>query len=245
MHIYNTILQLGYPASEVKIYLAALDIGESTITDLANKVGMPRTSVQSIIEDMHRRGLMNCYLKRRRKYWVAENPEKLMISLKEREAALKSVMPELQSKRFAHGGPPIVRIYNGAEQIKLIMDDIIETKHHLLAIVDWDNLRNFLGAEFMDDFIERRYEHFLKIRLLALRTPLAIDLKKVDEQQLRRTRFLPQGAGINNSNFIYGNHVAIISLNKRQPIGIVMEDPDIAHTMAVLFESLWQQGLEN
>jgi sugar-specific transcriptional regulator TrmB len=76
MHIANVIQQLGYPPSEVKLYLAALDIGESTITDLSLKVGMPRTSVQTIIEDMHRRGLMNYYLKRRRRYWVAENPEK-------------------------------------------------------------------------------------------------------------------------------------------------------------------------
>lgn len=241
MHINTVISQLGYPPAEVKIYLAALEIGESTITDLAMKVNMPRTSVQSIIEDMHKRGLMNFYTKRKRRYWIAENPEKLLLIQKEREASLRAIMPELQSKRFAHGGRPIVRVFNGLEEIKLIMDDIITTQHHILGIVSWDDLRDFFGAEYMDDFVERRYKHFLKIRLITPNTPASQELKKQDELQLRYTKFLSKNIVIHNSTFIYANTYAIISLNKRRPVGIIMEDPDIVHTATVLFESLWQQ----
>ncbi|MBI2355675.1 MAG: hypothetical protein HYV13_00525 [Candidatus Doudnabacteria bacterium] len=245
MHISTVIEQLGYPPSEVRLYLAALDIGESTITDLANKVGMPRTSVQSVIEDMQNRGLMHSYIKRKRRYWVAENPEKLMILLKEREAALKSIMPELQAKRFTHGGRFVVQIYNGPTQIKLIMDDIIDTKHHISAIVSWDEWKTFLGSDFVKDFIERRVQHFLRVRLLTAQTPSSVELKKLDEQSLRHTKFLPDNAGINNSIFIYGNKLAIISINKRQPMGIVIDDLDIAHSAEILFEALWNQCLEH
>jgi sugar-specific transcriptional regulator TrmB len=245
MHIGTVIEQLGYPKSEVRIYVASLDIGEATITDLAAKVNMPRTSVQSIIDDMQRRGLMNCYLKRKRKYWVAENPDKLMIKLKESEAALKTIMPELQAKRFSHGGRPLVRLYNGVEQIKLVMEEIIAAQHHILATVDWDDWRALVGGEFMDDFIESRGQHFLHIRLLAPKTALSQELKQRDEKELRRTRFLPSGTDIKTSNFIFGNTLAIISLNKRRPIAIVMEDPDIAHTAAISFEALWQQSSDN
>lgn len=244
MHISNVIQQLGYPSSQVKIYLAALDLGEATITDLAGKVSMPRTSVQSIIEEMHKKGLMNYYLKRRRRYWVAENPEKLMISLKEREAALKSIMPELQSKRFAQGGRPIVRVYHGPEEIKLIMENMIDSKKHINAIISWDDWRFFFGDDYVDDFIENRYKHFLRIRLLTPKTPSSISLKERDSRELRQTRFLPTSMDIKNTNFIYDNTFAIISLNKRQPVGIVMEDPDIAHTASLLFESTWAQSSE-
>lgn len=245
MHISTVIEQLGYPPSEVRLYLAALDMGESTITDLASKVGMPRTSVSGILEDMLKRGLMHNYIKRKRKYWVAENPEKLMILLKEREAALKSIMPELQAKRFSHGGRFVVQIYNGPTQIKLIMDDVIDTKHHILAIVSWDEWKVLLGNEFVEDFIERRVQHFLKVRLLTGHTASADELKKADEQNLRHTRFLPPNTAINNSIFIYGNKLAIISLNKRQPMGIVIDDLEIAHTAEVMFEALWMQSPEH
>ena len=245
MHIGTVIEQLGYPKSQVRIYLAALDIGESTITDLAAKVKMPRTSVQSIIEDMHQRGLMNCYLKKRRKVWVAENPDKLMIKLREAEAALKTVMPELQAKRFAHGGRPRVRIYTGADQIKFVMEEILAAQRNVLGLVDWDDWRTLVGGDFMDDFIERRIQHFLKMRLLAPKTELSLQLKARDEKQFRSTRFLPSGADIKTSQFIYGNTLAIISLNKRKPVAIVMEDPDVVYTATLLFESLWRQSSDS
>ncbi len=244
MHIRSVIENLGYPKNEVSLYLAALDMGESTITDLAARVRIPRTTVQGVIEQMQRNGLMNCYIKRRRKYWVAENPEKLLISLKEREAALKSIMPELQAKRFGHGGRPVVSLYNGMEHIKLITDDIIDTKHNILGIIAWDEWRAFFGDSFVDDFIERRYRHFLKIRLLTPRTPTSVSLKEKDAAENRHTRFLAPDLDIHNTNFIYGNKVAIISLSKRRPIGIVIDDPDIAHTMSLLFESMWMQSPE-
>lgn len=244
MHIGTVIEQLGYPPNEVRLYLASLDIGEATITDLAEKVGMPRTSVQTIIADMHKRGLMNYYQKKRRRYWVAENPEKLLITLKEREAALKSIMPELQSKRFGQGGRPIVRIYHGKDEIKLIMDDMVDSKRHINAIVSWDDWREYFGNDYVSDLIERRYKHFLRIRLLTPPTQSAKELKRRDAQEMRQTRFLPKHMSINNSNFMYGNTLAVISLNKRQPVGIIMEDPDIAHTANVLFECAWAQSLE-
>lgn len=245
MHISTVIQNLGYSENEAKVYLAALDIGECAVTDLAQRVKMPRTSVQGIIQQMQTKGLMNCYLKRKRKIWVAENPEKLQILLKEREAALKSIMPELQAKRFSHGGRPMIRVYSGAEQIKLIMQNILEAQRNISAIIDWDDWSEMMGKDFMDDFIEQRVKHFLKIRLIAPRTTLSQSLKNKDADESRQTRFLPEGATIKTSNFVYGNTLAIISLNKRQPVGVVMEDSDIAQTAGILFESLWSQCLKS
>ena len=245
MHIGKVIENLGYPKNEVKIYLAALDIGESTITELALNLNMPRTSVQSTIEDMHSRGLMNYYLKKRRKIWVAENPDKLMIKLKESEAALKMIMPELQAKRFSHGGRPLVRLYNGVEQIKLVVDEIIATQRNMLAIKDWDEWVSVLGKEFADEFVERRCSHFLNIKLLTVKTSASVELKQQDERQLRHTRFLPLWANIKTTNFIFGNTVAIVLLNKRLPVAIVVEDPSAAHAATIFFESLWHQSLDH
>lgn len=243
MHIQTTIQQLGYSAAETKVYLAALSLGESTITELAKKAKLPRTSVQLVVEKLEQEGLLNLFLKRKHRFWVAENPEKLLIKLKEREAALKNVMPELQGMRYEAGARPMVKIYNGPEEIKQIMEDMLVTKHHIAAIVSWDDWREFFGAEYVDDFIRRRFEHFLKIRLITPRTSNAIRLKQTDDKELRLTRFLPAGAEIKNSNFIYANKVAIISLSKRQPVGILIEDIDVNNTLGILFESLWAQSL--
>lgn len=242
MHLRTAIEQLGYSPNETTVYLAALELGGSSVTEIAAKVKMPRTSVTLIVEALHKKGLMNAYLERRRKVWAAENPEKLLINLREREAALKVVLPELQSLRHDTGVKPTVRTYSSVTEIQQIMNDIIDTKHNFSAIVAWDDWVRVLGKAYVDDFIESRYRHFLKVRLLTPRTKLSIGLKERDQEELRTTHFLPDSIAINNSNFLYANKVAIISLNPKRPVGILIEDRDIHHTMEVLFESLWRES---
>ncbi len=242
MHLRSIIEQLGYSPNEVTVYLAALELGGSTATEIAEKAKLPRTSVNLIIAALHKKGLMNSFLLRRRKIWAGENPERLLITLRESEAALKLVLPELQSLRHDTGVKPTVRTYAGASEIRQILNDIIETKHNFSAIVSWDDWTETLGGSYAQDFIESRFRHHLRIRLITPRTPTSITLKKKDAQEMRITQFLPDAVVIKNSNFIYGNKVAIISLNKKRPVGIVIEDQDIRHTMEILFESLWRES---
>ncbi len=242
MHLRNVIEQLGYSPHEVSVYLAALELGGSTATEIAEKAHLPRTTAKLIIDSLHKRGLMNAYLQRRRKVWAAENPEKLLIDLHESEAALKLIMPELQSLRHDTGVKPTLRAYSGAHEIRQIMNDILETKHHISAILSWDDWIRTLGKNYIDDFIESRTRRYLRIRLLTTKTKTSVALKNEDGQDMRATQFLQESLGINNANFIYGNKVAIITLNTKRPVGILIEDQDIHHTMEVLFESLWRQS---
>jgi sugar-specific transcriptional regulator TrmB len=244
MHIQTVIQNLGYSPAEVKVYLAALQMGGSTVSDIAQKAGLPRTSVQEIIIQLRKAGLINPITRLNRKYWIAENPDKLAISLKEKQVALQAILPELHSLRYDTGVKPTFKTYSGKEEIIKIFDDIIETKHHIQAIVSWDEWIDLLGKEFVDEFIRRRHSHFLKIRLLTTRTTLSRELKKNDDQELRTTCFLSNDSQIRTSNFFYGNKVAIISLNKKLPVGSIIEDQDIHDTMSVLFEALWQKSVQ-
>ena len=245
MHIQKLIEQFGYTPNEAKVYLAALNLGEATVSEISEKVKMPRTSVQIIANSLHKEGLINFYVKRRYKYWIAESPEKFLTRLREQEAALRAVLPELQAIRRNKGdSKPTVKVFIGEEEIKLILDNIIATKHHFLVISAWDDWVDFFGSEYVNDFINLRKSHFLKVRLLVAKRPDAIIMKEKDEKELRETRFLPEDARINNMNFIYANKVALISLDKRRPTGVLIEDKDITNTMTVFFECLWKQSAE-
>ncbi len=89
------IEQLGYTAKEAKVYLAALSLGECHVTDIAKKVKLPRTSVQIIVDKLHRTGLMNFYTMRRYKYWVAKDPERLLHDLRLKEGLVEEALPSL------------------------------------------------------------------------------------------------------------------------------------------------------
>lgn len=95
MQIQKVIEHLGFTGKEAKVYLAALHLGESHISDIAVKVKLPRSSVQVIVDKLYKEGLMNFFVMKRYKYWVAENPEKLLSNLHKREKLIQEALPEL------------------------------------------------------------------------------------------------------------------------------------------------------
>ena len=242
MRTKTVIEQLGYSPAEASVYLAALELGGSTATDIAKKARIPRTSVTLIIAALNKKGLMSAYIQRKRKIWSAENPEKLLAALKEREAAFEAALPALQSLRHDPAAQPTIRAYTGVDEIHRIMDDMLNAKQHISALLSWDDWLGLLGAPYLEDFIGERYRHYLRIRVLTPKSKEAMILKQKDGEELRTTQFLPAAMEIGNCTFIYANKVAIISLNKKAPFGIVIEDEDIHHSMEVLFESLWHQS---
>jgi PAS domain S-box-containing protein len=101
MQNQKIIEQLGYSAKEAKVYLTALALGEAHISDIAAKAKLPRSSVQTIVDKLQQDGLMNFYVMRRYKYWVAEDPERLLIDLKHREETVRDALPALSAIRKA------------------------------------------------------------------------------------------------------------------------------------------------
>ena len=95
MQIQKIIEQLGYTSKEAKIYLTSLSMGDARISDIAKKVGLPRTSVQITAEKLRKDGLMNFYIMKRYKYWVPAKPERLLVILKRQEDMIKEALPHL------------------------------------------------------------------------------------------------------------------------------------------------------
>lgn len=97
MQAQKIIEQLGFSTKEARVYLTALGLGECHISDIAEKVKLPRTSVQAIVDKLHKAGLMNFYVMRRYKYWVAEDPERLLHDLKQKENLMEEALPRLSA----------------------------------------------------------------------------------------------------------------------------------------------------
>lgn len=240
----KVVEQLGYTPNEAKVYLATLQLGECHVSDIAGKLKLPRSSVQVMLEKLHKNGLVNFYVRKRYKYWVAESPNNLLSRLEERESAVRMVLPQLEALRKGDGGKPRIKIFEGVDEIRLIYEDMLETRAHILAVIPWDDWIALLGRGFMEDFIEKRAKHFLRIRLLIPKTSVAALLRTRDAPELRETRYLPEHVAIKTTTLIYGNKVAIVSLNKKLPTAVLIEDADVRETLSVFFEELWSRSAD-
>lgn len=244
MQIATVIQKLGFKKKEAQVYLAALLLGESRVSDLAAKVKLPRTSVNVIIEKLHREGMVNYYWKKSQKYWTAVDPEHLLQKLQEEEATLKSIMPELKAmrKKSISSTKPSVHVYTGAKEMRIILEDIITSRHHFQGIVAWRDLIDLFGEAYVRDFTDKCKEHFLQMRLLTPESETTRSLKAGDRSALRETRFLSDKYPLNTAHIMYGNKVAIISLTTGFPTGFLIEDADVHNTMLNFFEKLWERA---
>ena len=242
MQVQKVIERLGYKANEAKVYIAALGLGESTVSDIASKVRLPRTSVQIIVDKLHKDGLMNFYKKRRFKYWIAENPNRLLQKLEERQEEMRAALPQFEKMRRVKQEKTRIRTFEGADEIRHIYDDMLETKQHASCILPLDEWTTLLGSSFLDDFTEKRVRRYLPMRLLSPWTATAEDAKSRDGQEMRETRFLHPDIPISSTLLIYGSKVAIASLNKRSPTAVLIEDTEVRDTNMTLFEEIWSRS---
>jgi sugar-specific transcriptional regulator TrmB len=78
---------LDLSEKEAKVYIASLELGLSTIQEIAGKSQISRSTTYEVIESLMEKGLMSALTKGKKKYFSAESPEKLMslIDIKEGE----------------------------------------------------------------------------------------------------------------------------------------------------------------
>jgi PAS domain S-box-containing protein len=150
MQLQKVIEQLGYSSNAAKVYLAALALGEAHVSDIAVKTNLPRTTVQTLVDKLHEDGLMNFYVTRRYKYWVAESPERLLAHLKKRESAVQDALPELMAIKASSRGKRAKRGKNGIGLFRAMADAVVqpvlvanEDKEIMYVNAAWEKLLGY------------------------------------------------------------------------------------------------------
>ena len=154
----NDLKQLGLSDKEAKVYLAVLELGPSTATQIAQKAEINRPTAYVQIENLMKLGLMNSHEKGKKTYFVAEPPERLQelvrknqTEIEERGRRLKEILPELQVLFDSAEERPKVRFYEGKEGLKAINEDVFRIKkQEILSIYSADFYEKFITKSDFD-----------------------------------------------------------------------------------------------
>lgn len=232
--------KIGFEPQEAKVYMSLLTLGEATVADVAKHAGVVRTSCYYTLQKLHEKGIAHPYVKHGVHYWGVEGPQWLSNRLDEQKNTLDYLMPQLQAMHATFGAKPSFTYYEGLNGVKEVLNDILRERKNLLAMSSLEDSLALLGRRFQF-FISKRAKLGLQVRYITNRSPETVAMQARDKQELRHLHFLPAGKIIKNMNYIYGDKVAILSLNRKLPMGVIIKDPDIAHTQSILFEALWQE----
>jgi len=145
----KTLQKLGLNEKEAKIYLAALELGETGIQRIALKSDISRTTAYDVLESLKQRGLISTIKKNKKLYYFAESPNSLQNDLDEKQNLLKKTMPELLAMANLIDRKPKIKYYEGLEEIKEVYMDTFNFPEK--EMLSWIAEESFY--EFDKDFL--------------------------------------------------------------------------------------------
>ena len=231
--------EYGLSDNEIKVYIASLSKGTSKVNEISKKAGLLRTTTYEVLKSLVEKGLVSYAIKSKVRYFEAADPNKLVRILEEKKEKIKSILPELEFLKQSVTEKPTIELYEGKEGLKTILDDIIKTRPKEMLQLGSSKIFEALNFYF-PTWIKRRVKARIHARILQEKVQVIKELKKRDKKELREIRFLPKNFRINTHTQIYGNKIAILTLNKEELIGVIIENKDIVETQRSLFGELWR-----
>lgn len=238
---FTTLLSaVGLLPSESKVYLAALELGPSTVQNIAKKANISRTAAYEAIELLKDRGLVADSTLGKRRVFSAEDPDRIVSYLKSEQerfsATLHDIERQVDAMRLLSGGiRPNLKVFEGEEALYAYFDDVASVKpKEWLEITNIDDVYAHIDEKTL--LTARKALEGLKgeqIRVLTTGTPrnprLGVNIRQID-----------RAWGTFHGNIaIYDDHIAFATYVGRVVV-VIFESETLAETMRLMFNMAWK-----
>ncbi len=231
----------GLDKKDAAGYLALLELGEATMSQLVRKSRLKRTTLYHVIETLKARGLASTTRKGKKTYYVAEDPRKLLEQADDNRRNLERMLPELLSVTHGSAAKPKVRYFEGADGIKEVYKDILRFPDQKMQAWLGGTIINTVDKTFIEDYyIPKRIEKKIWAEVIASDTPAGRTFKSKDITSLRRTRLLdPKRFPLSIEINLYGSD-RIGFMSTEDQLGLIIESKAIADTLRSIFAAQWE-----
>lgn len=242
--LVDKLKKAGLDEPEIKVYLACLELGETSISRIAQKSGIKRTTTYLVVESLRQKGLISAIKKKNKTRFYAEDPRKIKEQMEENIKEVELAIPELLAMANFIDKKPNIRYFEGKNGIKDLFKDIL--KYPNSEVLEWYSeayVTDFEEEFFTDYFTPKRIAKKIWVRAILPDNEIIRKLIINNEKQLRRTKLLnPEKYHIKIEINLYGpNKVSIISF--KEEMGLLIESQKIHESLKNIFELMWSADL--
>lgn len=245
-HLSRELTNLGFSDKEAAIYLAALQLGFSTVQEIARKAKINRATAYLLLDVLIKKGLVSAFVENGRRCFAAEPPDKLVSlirlqkhELEEREKELTAALPKLLAIYNVEGNRPQIRYLEGFDGVVEVMKFFETMDGEFVQIVNLDEvdkLKSFFQyrSKHLDELSKKVTPH----RLLAVMDEP--DFSKIPVIHGGEVRMIPsEKFPLKGDISVRGNTIFMYSFQEKM-IGIVITSVDLANTIRQLFNVAWE-----
>lgn len=193
----NHLVKLGFNTGEAKVYLALLNYGDLTATELSTKTALGRTNIYNYAKSLGDKGFISDYERNGKVLFKAQDPKELFALLDYQKKQISNLtlehfnlLPKFNKLYRQQSKSPQVRLYLGKKDWKKLMKTIY---------LDQDYSELFVLVPDLDDYVPPSplYQNALlsretKTYILTNKCKDIEAFTKRDTKKLRKTLLVPK-----------------------------------------------------
>lgn len=244
--------QLGLDKMEAKIYLACLELGPATPTQIAKKAEMKRPTVYLHLDQLTKLGLISKTIKNKKRLITAEEPERLKFlvekhkeEIKQEEEILEKLIPMLKTASAKISTAPKVSFYEGKEGIWSVLYDILKEKKSLKTIGSFYSLFSTISEpRLYKEFTMERLKQGTSAYIITDKRTLKLKRYSWRAGKFRIFRFIEKDIDLPAMFILYGDKIAMLSFGKN-PAGTIIKSEEIISMLNYMFDFMWSRLKED
>lgn len=239
MEITQELQTLGLNQKEASVFLACLELGPSTISDIARRADIKRTTVYNLIDPLLQKNILSKIPHKKSVLYRAEPPRHILTQLEERRRKFEHLLPQLESLYQSQGTKPRVQFHEGKEGIIKTYNEIFSTVHKIYAIGSMKDICSVVDRSTIVNLFGLLRKNGGKIYELLDNSEETKEYISADYHKgLGTNKILPDDFEIAIDMMIYKDTVAFFSL--KSLIVVVIKDAAIAKSQLQYFKFIWK-----
>lgn len=235
--------QAGFTEKESKVYLALLELGQGDVSDIAKIAELKRPIIYVILESLIKRGYASEVPNEKINTYQAIDPTIILNQLKTVTKNFSEMLPFFRTLHNKGKKRPKITYHETREGIWNTYEEMNQAKDAFF-ISSYERIeKHFPGS--IDKWVE-----YYKKGLITLKGKHLVPNNKFDLEVMKKfsdigqsARYLPEIKDFNMDFTIYGNKLAITSLEE-EPFIVIIESESLVNSILPIFEIAWAQGKE-
>jgi HTH-type transcriptional regulator, sugar sensing transcriptional regulator len=242
--------EIGLTKSEIKAYLALLELGSVTTGKIVEKSKVASSKIYEVLDKLIHKGLVSYIIKSGIKYFEAANPKRIMDYVKEREEKLKKqenelkeLIPQLELKKQLSDYKSEAQIYRGMKGLHTAFYGGLDTlkKNDELMVMGIPK-RSKRANLFFIRLNKERVKRGIRSREICDESAKDDMQAQPENNPLSQVRFLPTQVTTPSATTIFKDRVIIFPAEtEKEPLLIVIDNKEVADSFRNQFELLWNQ----
>lgn len=240
----QSLQNIGFTEKEALTYIALMELGSGTVTDIAQRAKLKRSIIYIILEGLIKRGYVSEIPDTKINRYVAAEPTKILSDLKNKVTDFRSLLPAFLAVYNKPTWKPKINYFEGKEAVISVFRQTEQAKE-AYYISNMAGMTKQIPEEverWVDFFQNKAPKNYICKQILT-NTPTDIQFAKLSQNKNVKFKFLPKDKTLDMDISLFNNKVALTSLEEKFFI-VVIESAALYNSMKTVFDLLWTQGLK-